>query len=41
MPNGHTDMDYCAAFCRTNHVNFMAYCADMIDPVTLDLSFFK
>jgi sugar fermentation stimulation protein A len=41
MPNGHTDRDYCAAFCRVKHVNFLAYCAHMTDPVTLDLSFFK
>ncbi len=41
MPNGHTDRDYCETFCRTRHVNFMAYCVNMTDPVTLDLSFFK
>jgi sugar fermentation stimulation protein A len=41
MPNGHTDRDYCETFCQTRHVNFLAYCVNMIDPVTLDLSFLK
>jgi sugar fermentation stimulation protein A len=41
IPNGHTDMEYCKAFCSARHVNFLAYCAQMIDPITLDLSFFK
>jgi sugar fermentation stimulation protein A len=41
MPNGHTDRDYCETFCRSGRVNFLAYCVDMTDPVTLDLSFFK
>jgi sugar fermentation stimulation protein A len=41
MPNGHTDRDYCETFCGTRHVNFLAYCVNMTDPVTLDLSFLK
>jgi sugar fermentation stimulation protein A len=41
MPNGHTDKDYCETFCRTRHVNFLAYCVNMTDPVTFDLSFLK
>ncbi|MGD2085428.1 MAG: DNA/RNA nuclease SfsA [Candidatus Aminicenantes bacterium] len=41
MPNGHTDKDYCETFCSTRNVNFLAYCVNMTDPVTLDLSFLK
>lgn len=39
MPNGHTDRDYCTAFCKSKHVRFLAYCVNMVNPVTLDLSF--
>ena len=41
MPNGHTDRDYCLSFLQAKQVNFLAYCVNMIDPVTLDFSFFK
>jgi sugar fermentation stimulation protein A len=41
MPNGHTDMAYSAAFCKSKHVRFLAYSATMPDPVTLDLSVFR
>ncbi|UCH96781.1 MAG: DNA/RNA nuclease SfsA, partial [Candidatus Aminicenantes bacterium] len=41
MPNGHTDAAYCKTFCGTKHVKFLAYCVNMTDPVTLDLSFLK
>jgi sugar fermentation stimulation protein A len=41
MPHGHTDVEYCKAFCRAKRVNFLAYCVNMINPVTLDLDFLK
>ncbi|MCU0287674.1 MAG: DNA/RNA nuclease SfsA [Acidobacteria bacterium] len=41
MANGHTDRDYCEAFCKAKHIQFMAFCMDMTDPVTFDLSSVK
>jgi sugar fermentation stimulation protein A len=41
MPNGHTDRDYCEAFCKAKRIHFMAFCVNMTDPVTFDLSYVK
>jgi len=41
MPNGHTDQDYCLSFCQAEHVNLMAYCVDLLNPVTINMSFLK
>jgi sugar fermentation stimulation protein A len=38
MPNGHTDRDYCETFCKSKRIRFMAFCVNMQDPVSLDLS---
>lgn len=41
IPNGHTDPDYSRTFCDSQKVKFLAYKFNLIDPITLDLTFFK
>lgn len=41
LPNGHTDPDYCGAFTNAKKLKCLAYAANLIDPVTLDMSDFR
>jgi sugar fermentation stimulation protein A len=41
LANGHTDRDYCETFCKAKRIHFLAFCINMTDPITVDLSFLK
>lgn len=41
VPNGHTDPEYCETVSQSNNIRFLAFRINLVDPVTLDLSYLK